>query len=133
MYTSTLFKVIERHLPEAHCYADDTHLYVSFKPDDANAQDEAIRAMEDCIKDIRNWVIEGRLLLNDDKTEFLVIGTRQQLNKLNPLVLHVGDHTIDPSANVRNWGTIFDNSISMDTHVNQVCKTPFYHIHNINS
>ena len=27
----------------------------------ANAQDEAIRAMEDCI--------EGRLLLNDDKTD----------------------------------------------------------------
>lgn len=58
MYTSTLFKVIERHLPEAHCYADDTQLYVSFKPGEVNAQDEAIRAMEDCIKDIRNWLIE---------------------------------------------------------------------------
>ena len=104
---------------------------MSFKPDDANAQDEAIRTMEDCIKDIRNWLIEGRLLLNDDKTEFLVIGTRHQLNKLNPSVLHVGDHTIDNSVNVRNLGTIFDNSISMDTHIIQVCKTAFYHIHNI--
>ena len=53
---------------------------MSFKPDDANAQNEAIRAMEDCIKDIRNWLIEGRLLLDDDKTEFLVIGTCHQLN-----------------------------------------------------
>ena len=52
-YTSTLFKVIERHLPEAHCYADDTQLYVSFKPGEVNPQDEAIRAMEDCIIDIR--------------------------------------------------------------------------------
>ena len=52
-------------------YADDTQLYVSFKLDDANTQDEAIRAMEDCIKDIRNGLIEGQLLLNDDKTEFL--------------------------------------------------------------
>ena len=80
-----MFKVIERHLPGgSHCSADDTQLYVSFKPDDANAQDEAIGEIEDCIKDIRNWLIEGRLLLNDDKTEFLVIRTRQQLNKLNP-------------------------------------------------
>ena len=89
---------------------------MSFKPDDANAQDEAIGEIEDCIKDIRNWLIEGRLLLNDNKTEFLVIGTRYQLNKLNPSVLHVGDHTIDNSVNVRNLGRIFDNSISMDTH-----------------
>ena len=104
---------------------------MSFKPDDANAQDEAIRAMEDCIKDIRNWLIEGRLLVNDDKIEFLVIGARQRLTKLNPPVLHIGHRTIDPSVNVRNLGTIFDNSISMDTHINQVCKTAFYYIYNI--
>ena len=78
-YTSTLFKVIERHLPEAHCYADDTQLYVTFKPD------EAIRAMEDCIKDIRDWLTEGRLLLNDDKTEFLVIGSLRQLKKIKSI------------------------------------------------
>ena len=112
-------------------YADDTQPYVSFKPDDANTQDGAIRTMEDCIKDTRNGLIEGRLLLNDDKTEFLAIGTRQQLDKLNPSVLHVGDHTIDPLVDVRNLGTIFDNSISRDTHINQVCKTTFYPIYNI--
>ena len=99
-------------------------------PDDAKAQDEAIRAMENCIEDLRIWLIESRLLLND-KTEFLVIGTCQQLNKLNPSVLHVGDDTIDPSVKVRNLGTILDNSISMDAHINQVCKIAFYHIHNI--
>ena len=29
------------------------------------------------------------------------------------------------------WETILDNSISMDAHINQVCKAAFYHIHNI--
>ena len=131
MYTSTLFKVIECRFPEAHCYADHTQLYISFKPDEVNAQDEAIRAMEDCIKDIRNWFIEGRLLLNDDKTEFLVIGPRQQLNKLSPSVLHVSDHMIDPLVNVRNLGSIFDKTLNMDSHINHVCKTAFYHIRDI--
>ena len=40
-------------------------------------------------------------------------------------VLHVGDQTIDPSVNGRNLGTIFDNSNSMDTHINQVFFTIF--------
>ena len=74
----------------------------------------ALRPIEECIRDIRNWLIDGRLLLKDDKTEFLVIGTRQQLNKLSPLSLQVGDHNIDPSLNARNLGAIIDNSLSMN-------------------
>ena len=79
---STLLKVIEHHLPQAHCFAEDTQLYLSFRADDHNAQDELLHAMEGCIHDLKKWLIDGRLLLNDDKTEFLVIGTRHQLNKL---------------------------------------------------
>ena len=73
--TSSLFKVIERHLPQVHCFADDTQLYLSFRAGDDNAQYAALRAMEECIRDSRKWLIDGRLLLNDDKTEVLVIET----------------------------------------------------------
>ena len=30
LYTSKLLKIIERHLPNVHAYADDTQLYISF-------------------------------------------------------------------------------------------------------
>ena len=32
IYTRKLFQIVERHLPQVHCYADDTQLYVSFSP-----------------------------------------------------------------------------------------------------
>ena len=89
--TSSLFKVIERHLAQVHCFADDTQLYLSFRADDDKAQDVALRAMKECIRDSRKWLIDGRLLLNDDKTEVLVIES-SSINELVPLSLQVGDH-----------------------------------------
>ena len=34
IYASNLFKIVEKHLPTTHCFADDKQLYLSFKPDD---------------------------------------------------------------------------------------------------
>lgn len=79
IYASELFTIIKQHLPIVHCYADDTQMYLAFKPDDSTAQNNAIAAMEECLHEIRLWMIRDRLLINDDKTEFALIGTNAQL------------------------------------------------------
>ena len=71
IYASNLFKIVEKHLPTTHCFADDTQLYFSFKPDDTTSQNDAINAMNKCVDDLRNWMITDKLMINDDKTEFL--------------------------------------------------------------
>ena len=38
---------------------------------------------------------------------------------------------INPSTHARNIGTIFDTTMSMLPHVNNVCKSAFYHLHTI--
>ena len=86
----------------------------------------ALCAIEECIRDIRKWMTDGRLLLNDTKTEFLVIGTRQQLSKLRPSSIEVGNHKIDPSSSVRNLGVILDSSLGMNNNINQlIARLPF--------
>jgi len=42
IYSSKLFEVIKDHLHVAHAYADDTQLYLSFKPISSSSQSEAI-------------------------------------------------------------------------------------------
>jgi len=49
IYVSKLFKIVEDYLPDAHYFADDTQLYLSFKPLGSTAQADAIQAMEKCI------------------------------------------------------------------------------------
>ena len=121
IYASKLFNINERHLPDAHCYADDSQLCLSFRPADGlSSQTDAVQEMERCIEDIRHWMVSDRLLLNDEKTEFPPISTRQQLSKVEPLPLRVETMDIEPVNCVRNLGAWFDSMLSMETHINKV-------------
>ena len=91
LYASKLFEVVKRHLPSVHAYADDTQLYLAFKPGCASNTDDAIAAMERCVNEIRAWMLCDKLKINDGKTEFVIIGTRRQLSKVHVDSLAVGD------------------------------------------
>ena len=69
IYTSQIFDIVSDHLPNVHCFADDTQLYLSFRPDDQASQDAAVAAMEACIRDVRLWMLHDKLKINDAKTE----------------------------------------------------------------
>ena len=51
-----------------------------------------------CIEKIGHCLIHDRLLLNDDKTDFIIIGTCQQLGKLQAMNIKVGGSEIEPVA-----------------------------------
>ena len=39
-----------------------------------------------CIDHVRNWMLNDKLKLNDDKTEFVIIGPLQQLAKVSQIL-----------------------------------------------
>ena len=43
----------------------------------------------------------------------------------------VGDASVEPTSSTRNIGAIFDDTMSFENHVNELCRTAFYHIRNI--
>ena len=97
-----LGSVIRRHGVSFHSYADDTQLYISMSPDDTRPMD----ALFNCISDIKSWMAENFLQLNQDKTEVLVIGPEAQREKLVPKLQSL---SFNPSSQVRNLGVIFDS------------------------
>lgn len=76
-------------------------------------------------------MIQDRLMINDDKTEFLLVGTRQQLDKQDSCSITVGNNRISPSPCVKNLGSLFDSNLSMTDHINKACNAAFYHLHNL--
>ena len=61
----------------------------SEKPNSPTDQAEAVCAIDKCISDLRKWMYQDKIKINDDKTEFLIIGSRYQLLKINPCTVRV--------------------------------------------
>ena len=56
LYASKLFKIVQSHLPNPFCYADDTQLYIAFTSGNDLKETAAITAMGSCIADISQWM-----------------------------------------------------------------------------
>ena len=50
---------------EFHLYADDTQLYMTLDPNIVGDKESSIATMESCIAEIKSWMVQNRLRLND--------------------------------------------------------------------
>ncbi len=112
-------------------YADDTQPYISFKPTVPMAEENAVSVLEDCVKDIRHWMHTNKLVLNDEKTVFLLIGRKSCTDKVTLSSIKVGDTEIFPSDSAINLGSLWDNEMKMDKHISRICSSTFHHLRNI--
>ena len=100
--------------------ADDTQLYISFHLSDPTI---AIDKVNNCISDIRTWMIQNKLKINDSKTEFLVLTSSFLKQHYNDLNISVGNSRIAPSISARNLGVIFDNHMRLDKQINSILSS----------
>ena len=74
----------------------------------------------------------NKLELNNDKTELLILHSRFRLPPRLPSI-KIGIDIIKPTNKARHIGFIFDNTITMSFHINNIVKGAFYHLRNIPS
>ena len=66
MYIKPVCDMCRGHGLEHHFYADDSQLYMSFKPKDDIAQKEVLTRIENCLSEIMSWMHHNMLKLNAD-------------------------------------------------------------------
>ena len=128
-YSSPMFHIARKHGIEIHMYADDTQLYISFPPCEYA---EAVAKMEGCLTELKQWMSVNHLKLNEEKTEFLVIGQKTSLQKIDgPHTIVIGDAIITAAEKAKNIGAVMDNKMNMISHVNHISRSCYVHLRNI--
>ena len=82
---------------------------------------KSVSILSDCPTDIFFWMESSKLRLSPDKTDLIIIGTKQQRNTVIshfPAKL-LGSDTF-PSNTVRNLGVVFDSDFNFRQHISQV-------------
>ena len=111
--------------------ADDTELQKSTPPNDVQS---LTHDLQSCTDDIKAWMCNNGLKLNEDKIEAILFSAPSVSScHCLPSSLMVGTHEILFSDKVRNLGFILDSNLTMKQHVIKIYQTAYYQLKHISS
>ena len=121
VYTKELDQIAERNGFSIHMYADDTQLYIEFNPlsqDFSTIEDRIII----CFQEIKMWMNQMKLKLNQDKTEALVVQSKYNSSPytLDSVQLSTTGESIKASPKVKSLGVLFDQFLTFEDQVNAI-------------
>ena len=126
IYFLPLAEIMAKHGVHFHMYADDTKLYLDFCPED---EVFAYATIAGCAKEMKSWLSDNFLLLDENKTEAKTVMLVNQAVVAKSFKL--GDVTVLLSASVTNLGAVFDKKCRMEEHATRVCRSANYYLHHI--
>ena len=125
LFTADLESVLASSALSSHSYADDLQSYLHCSVRDALS---AVRSMSRATDTLSAWLSSNRLRLNPLKTQFIWLGTRQQLAKLDLNLLAAEFPLISFSTSVRDLGVILDQELTFTKHLSSLSRSCFYHL-----
>src|SRR6218665_812765 len=132
LYTAPLSKLISSSSVDHHLYTNYTQLFISFFP---HSLQDALNHIRNTIIQISAWITTNLLCLNPSKTEFLIIGLREQLSKLTYSSDLVPQDLTSPelyTSPVRNLAVIFDKkNHTFADHITKLSQTCYMHIRDL--
>ena len=131
LYTKPLSSLISHHSVSSQSFADDTQIRDSCPPDQLDA---AVCRVQGCVDDVKRWMTCNKLKLNDEKTEILLIHPKNKpLPPSAPSSISIGNSDITLSSSARNLGVTFTDTLSMDKHITNICRSAYTELRKIST
>ena len=118
LYTQEISSIITKHGLKFHIFADDITIY---SPVTANYCE--LNSINNCLEEITVWAQHNSLKLNDSKTKFIEVKTRQSNLSIKELVMLDNNFKCDP--HVKSLGVIIDENFTFKNQITDVCKKGF--------
>ena len=93
-------------------------------------QQTALARIQARIEEIRIWMILHKLMMNDSKTEFVIVVSSGSVDNVSIDTITIGDSSVSPSGSARNIGVIFDATLCLNDHITKSCPTCHYWLNN---
>jgi hypothetical protein len=125
LYTADLPKCIKNN--EYHLYADDLQIYRTFESCNTKV---AVNNINDDLIRVDEWSLANGLVLNPNKTKFLIMGTKNQISDINAhsLDIKLKDVLIERVTETRNLGVLMDSDLKFENHVLATVKSCYYRL-----
>ena len=133
LYTTPLSDIIANQSVNHQLFADDTQLQKSAPLNEVTNLTKELNA---CTYNIKTWMTENQLKLNDGKTEALLFPFSSSLKPSTgplPDSITLGSHNIPFSDSAKNLGFILDSKLSMKKHIIKICQTAYFELKRISS
>ena len=113
-YVSTLMEIIpENEENFVSGYADDHALINTFHPENTDIPPKLVSNIS-CIKE---WMNKNQLKMNDAKTEFIVFGSKHQVQRNGLRSLNIDNTTVKAKLVIQFLGACLDESLNMKIHI----------------
>jgi hypothetical protein len=84
--------------------------------------------VENCIAVVTDWLASNFLSMNENKTEFLIVGTETMLKRCSVNEISVGGQNISLADSICLLGVIIDKSLKMDQFISRTCRSAYAHL-----
>ena len=89
----------------------------------------ALSRLEACVAEIKHWMTQNYLKVNDQKTEFLPIVPRSARQLLLGPSVTGGDASVAAVSTVRNLGAHLPTHVEMAANTSNIVKSCYFQLH----